>query len=65
MSIANKESEEKQLIANSKKLDSHHTFQTSKDQLDNLLTLLENGYICGNSIYEESGFCVRQALQCK
>eukprot|EP00957_Ditylum_brightwellii_P111580 8510830-Ditylum_brightwellii.AAC.1 len=36
----------------------------SQDHLDNLLALLENGYICGNSINEESGFYVRQALRC-
>eukprot|EP00584_Thalassiosira_punctigera_P026734 CAMPEP_0172577586 /NCGR_PEP_ID=MMETSP1067-20121228/138304_1 /TAXON_ID=265564 ORGANISM="Thalassiosira punctigera, Strain Tpunct2005C2" /NCGR_SAMPLE_ID=MMETSP1067 /ASSEMBLY_ACC=CAM_ASM_000444 /LENGTH=219 /DNA_ID=CAMNT_0013370275 /DNA_START=830 /DNA_END=1490 /DNA_ORIENTATION=+ len=36
----------------------------SKDQLENLMASLENGYVCGNAINEDGGFFVKRQLRC-
>ena len=36
----------------------------TKKKLEDVLLLLEDGYVCGNSIGEATGFYVRTAIQC-
>ena len=36
----------------------------SKAHLNNLMALLENGYICGNAIIEDTGFFVKMQMRC-
>ncbi len=36
----------------------------SKQQLEDLMATLENGYICGNAINAEGGFYVKRQLRC-
>ena len=45
-----------------------HNFQIkegpTKKKLEDVLLLLEDGYVCGNSISEATGFYLRTAIQC-